>query len=255
MRILFIPFFLSFILPTATLIAQPKSVPLPAVERSADVSSCGSTCTPRLHLAQVPTNSDAGKAEPGKAPLPDPEAAAKSAPPGGTVDGTVRNMTRAPVQIGDLFSKDDLIRLQELAAKYGMGVPAFEFVIPGPEIAPVRRRLVGAWINEAGNNGKGRRLLVIITSATADGVKGFLSIGASDESSFVKGPATFFPFAAPLDGATVRFKNPKGTAEYSLTLAADNQLVYSYVNIKGQTTGRRLRPIWMLVEAERKTRP
>ena len=210
----------------------------------------------RGHIVRVqaPKEKDSGPPPPNDTGVPEPPVTVSR--PDAPDDGAATSTGRAPLQTLTLFGSDDRIRIQSLAAKHGMLVPEFEFRFPGSDVPVALRRLIGVWIDETGNNGKGRRTLVIVTGVEPPGtVRGFLSVGPSDATSFSKGPATYFGFEGSLEGLTVRFQNAKRTANYSIILNADNVLLYHYANIRGQRTSRTLRPLWMLTLAERAMRP
>ena len=78
--------------------------------------------------------------------------------------------------------------------------------------------------------------------------------GPPDATSFTKGPAGSRPLKGHIDGNTIRYQNEKGTTKYAVILTGKNQMLYTYADAQGRTTSRTLRPLWMLVEAERKAR-
>jgi hypothetical protein len=205
---------------------------------------------------QAATDKTKGPGESSSGDPGSPEPALGTSRPDSPDDGVAKGVPRAPLQTLALFGNDDLIRIQAAAAKHGLLVPEFEFHFPAVDVPLVLRRMVGVWIDENGNRGKGRRTLLIVTHVEPPvTIHGFFSSGPPDATSFSPGPARYFRFSGTLDGITLRFQNPGRTADYSFVLTAENQLLYRFGNKKGQQTSRTLRPLWMLTLAERNARP
>ena len=122
--------------------------------------------------------------------------------------------------------EEDLAKIRDVAAKDQFKLPEFVFKPPAGDVDPAALRFIGAWASESGYFGVGRKVMLIVTSAGADGqVEGFLlhgpPVGAGWDAAF---PAFTVPFASrvvdgvfeiTIQGATVSYSarfDPKGEA-------------------------------------------
>jgi len=153
-----------------------------------------------------------------------------------------------------LFTVKDRGEVRALANKHGFILPPFEFALANRQLPDKYRKFIGVWVDETGNGGKGRRNMMILTSADASGrLQGFQLYGPPDETSFdPKFPASSNVINAVIEGNRFRYSDASGAASFQVQLFENNAMQYSLATKKGQTTTRSFRLVWSLMDAERK---
>lgn len=77
--------------------------------------------------------------------------------------------------------------------------------------------------------------------------------GPPDETSFDQIPAGSNVVDTKIEGSIFQYMpGAGGHARYEVRLLDNNSMQYTYANTKGQTTMRSFRPVWRLMEAQRK---
>jgi hypothetical protein len=152
-----------------------------------------------------------------------------------------------------LFTPKDRQEVETLARKHHLTLPPFNFEKSNRELADKYRKFIGVWVNEVGYKGKGRRNMIILTTANAAGrLRGFQLYGPPDETSFDQFPAGINFIDTTIEGNNFHFVTNADGSRFDVRLLDNNSMQYTFVNTKGQTTIRSFRPVWRLMDAERK---
>lgn len=153
----------------------------------------------------------------------------------------------------ELFTERDRLLVEQLARKHQFVLPPFRIEKTDASVPQHLRRFVGVWVDETGNNGKGRRGIIIVTAVNGDGrLSGYFTFGPPDATSFDQSPSRIVAIQSQIERDGFQFENTTKTARYSVTLTANGAMRYVFANVKGQSTTRNFLPVWRLIDAERK---
>jgi hypothetical protein len=181
-----------------------------------------------------------------------PEPRAEGAQPG--LPAGVRPPTFSEITAGGLFTEEHAKALTSLAEKHRLPLPDFRIEVPDPDVPANLRRFVGIWINETGFSKGYQNPMIIATRVHKDGkLDGYLLWGppGSAMPRNFRVPAGIFQIAGTITGRTLRFRNPPGDVNFSVTLTDANRMNFVRTSTRVASRAKVLRPVWMLVEAER----
>jgi hypothetical protein len=143
--------------------------------------------------------------------------------------------------------EEDLAKIRDIAAKDQFRLPEFAFTPPVGDVDPAALRFVGAWASESGYFGVGRQVMLIVTSARADGqVEGFLlhgpPVGAGWDAAI---PAFTAPFASRVVDGVFEIRIQGATVSYSARFDPKGEaLMFSAQRPEHRAALALLKPLW-----------
>ena len=143
--------------------------------------------------------------------------------------------------------EEDLAKIRDIAAKDQFKLPELAFKPPAGDVDPAALRFIGAWASESGYFGVGRQVMLIVTSAGAEGqVEGFLlhgpPVGASWDATI---PAFTVPFASRVVDGSLEIRIQGATISYSAGFDPKGEaLMFSAQRPEHRAATALLKPLW-----------
>ena len=143
--------------------------------------------------------------------------------------------------------EEDLAKIRDVAARDQFKLPEFVFKPLAGDVDPTALRFVGAWASESGYFGVGRQVMLIVTSAGADGqVEGFLlhgpPVGANRDAAI---PAFTGPFASRVVDGVFEIRIQGAAVSYSARFDPNGEaLMFSAQRPERRAATALLKPLW-----------
>lgn len=144
--------------------------------------------------------------------------------------------------VGGGISAADVRRIQEFAAKQNVPVPSLEFKVAKSTRSLSSHALVGVWGSDIPWGGRGRQVVLAITTVNDDGtVRGVYSYGPPGGGSWQSFPAGNFAFTARPEGNKITVKRAD---TYTFELDANGAMNGIVTSKSGIQSGIVLNPLW-----------